>query len=197
MQYVMKIFFLGVFIPNVVFASVINLDNNLEIAIQKTYGGDSIERIKYLNKFLTTITPNMSQIEKLTLVNNFFNKFTYLKDVNHWKKDDYWPTLIEFVSTGAGDSEDFAMAKYFLLIKLGFDKNKFELLYDLNEYQFTKIDDPEHIVLSYKYSDDSKIIILDCVHKKLKVLNDFSKYKQIEKSKPFILEHLNKMLEFR
>jgi predicted transglutaminase-like cysteine proteinase len=197
MKYLVKIFFLILCIHTLSFGDLINLTKEMQTSILKTYGSDSVERINYLNNLFDTIHPTLPPIAKLNLINNFFNKFTYLKDKTHWKKEDYWSTLIEFVATGAGDSEDFAMAKYFILIKLGFNPKQFELLYDLNRYQFTKIDDPEHIVLSYKHSVDSKAIILDSVSKKLRTIDNPSTYKPILKSEQFIEEHLNNMLVFK
>jgi len=61
----------------------------------------------------------------------------------------------------------------------------------------TKIDNPEHIVLSYKHSVDSKAIILDSVSKKLRTIDNPSTYKPILKSEQFIEEHLHNMLVFK
>jgi predicted transglutaminase-like cysteine proteinase len=39
----------------------------------------------------------------------------FVDDINRWIKADYWATPIKFLSTNAGDFEDFSIAKYFIL----------------------------------------------------------------------------------
>ncbi|MGB9802176.1 MAG: transglutaminase-like cysteine peptidase, partial [Arcobacter sp.] len=58
-------------------------------------------------------------LHKLKDVNDFFNKIKYQTDQSHWGKKDYWAAPFEFMGTGAGDCEDYAIAKYFTLRKLG------------------------------------------------------------------------------
>ena len=43
------------------------------------------------------------------------------------EKKDYWATPIEFMGTGAGDCEDYAIAKYFSLINLGIPEDKLRI----------------------------------------------------------------------
>ena len=52
-----------------------------------------------------------NELEILKYVNEFFNKMTFLDDIIHWKKDDYWATPAEFIASGAGDCEDFSISK--------------------------------------------------------------------------------------
>jgi predicted transglutaminase-like cysteine proteinase len=40
------------------------------------------------------------------------------------QQEDYWSTPREFLISGRGDCEDYAIIKYFTLIKLGFDERK-------------------------------------------------------------------------
>ena len=61
--------------------------------------------------------------EKLYSINRFFNRFDFVDDLVHWNEKDYWATPIEFISTGAGDCEDYTIAKYFSLIELGVPEN--------------------------------------------------------------------------
>ena len=58
------------------------------------------------------------------MVNQLINKISYKKDDVHWGSD-FNATLIELIASGAGDSLDFAFAKYTLLVKLGLDPRKF------------------------------------------------------------------------
>jgi len=52
-------------------------------------------------------------------VNDYVNKTAYVVDQKMWGKSDYWATPVEFLVRGAGDCEDFAIAKYTALRALG------------------------------------------------------------------------------
>ncbi|MGB2065030.1 MAG: transglutaminase-like cysteine peptidase, partial [Marinomonas gallaica] len=62
--------------------------------------------------------------QKLQNVNIFFNMLQFVSDQQHWGKNDYWATPIEFLATGGGDCEDFTIAKYFALRELGVPDEK-------------------------------------------------------------------------
>ena len=47
--------------------------------------------------------------EKLELVNDFMNRTPFVSDLEHWGKEDYWATPVEFLSTNGGDCEDFSI----------------------------------------------------------------------------------------
>lgn len=57
--------------------------------------------------------------QQLDHVNRWVNARPYIEDWMNWGVPDYWETPAEFVRRG-GDCEDFAIAKYFSLIRLGF-----------------------------------------------------------------------------
>nr|WP_228130159.1 transglutaminase-like cysteine peptidase [Desulfotalea psychrophila] len=67
--------------------------------------------------------------EKLEKVNAFFNQLQFVSDIKHWKKKDYWATPVEFLASGAGDCEDFSLAKYFTLKAIGIPEKKLNLTY--------------------------------------------------------------------
>ncbi|PSV02911.1 sulfate adenylyltransferase [Photobacterium kishitanii] len=99
---------------------------------------------------------HLTEPKKLMVVNNFFNQFIFISDQKLWGKEDYWATPYEFVGVGAGDCEDFSIAKYQALIELGIDDSKLRLVYvkalELNQF---------HMVVAY-YSTPSAIpLILD------------------------------------
>ena len=56
---------------------------------------------------------------QLAGVNDFFNQLRFVDDIDIWHVEDYWATPFEFLGVGAGDCEDFAMAKYLTLRELG------------------------------------------------------------------------------
>lgn len=53
-------------------------------------------------------------------VNRFFNRLAYRTDAQEYGQSDHWATPVEFLTRGAGDCEDFAIAKFFSLKALGF-----------------------------------------------------------------------------
>lgn len=64
---------------------------------------------------------NQAQERKTLLerVNRAMNRLEYFPDDQLWALHDYWATPAEFLARGAGDCEDYAIAKYFLLLELG------------------------------------------------------------------------------
>lgn len=95
--------------------------------------------------------------ERLALTNHFFNaKILFIDDIVHWHQDDYWATPVEFLATGAGDCEDFAIAKYFTLKKMGINENKMRITY-VKAYKLNQA----HMVLTYFEHPKAVPLVLD------------------------------------
>lgn len=119
----------------------------------------------YLN-FLNT-TSNLTDLKKIEEVNKYFNKYKYTSDIEQFEKKDYWMSLNEFLVYKKGDCEDFAIAKYFTLKKLGLDINKLNIVYG---YIKTKENDMmPHMLLTY--NDKNDIYILDNYNKNFRRYN--------------------------
>lgn len=58
--------------------------------------------------------------EKAVAVNAFFNRWPYRTDNSLYKIEDYWATPAEFMKK-SGDCEDYAITKFYALVKLGVD----------------------------------------------------------------------------
>jgi len=99
--------------------------------------------------------------EKLELVNDFMNQTPFLSDREHWGKEDYWATPIEFLSTNGGDCEDFSIAKYFTLRALGVPDEKLRITY----VKELVIYNEAHMVLAYFPTPDSEPLVLDNIRK--------------------------------
>ncbi|WP_217631361.1 transglutaminase-like cysteine peptidase [Microbulbifer yueqingensis] len=67
--------------------------------------------------------------ERLGSVNRFLNRMTFVSDREHWQLADYWATPAEFLATGAGDCEDYALAKLFSLYLAGTPLSRLRLMY--------------------------------------------------------------------
>nr|WP_265414052.1 transglutaminase-like cysteine peptidase [Photobacterium damselae] len=104
--------------------------------------------------------------KQLKLVNDFFNQFIFVDDIKLWGKKDYWATPLEFVGVGAGDCEDFSIAKYMALRSLGVPDSKLRLVYvkSLNLNQF-------HMVVAYYPTPTAVPEILDNLDGEIKPAN--------------------------
>jgi len=115
---------------------------------------------------LVTSAKNKSlpEREKLELANNFMNQTPFLSDLEHWGKEDYWATPIEFLSTNGGDCEDFSIAKYFTLRALGVPDDKLRTTY----VKELVIYNEAHMVLAYFPTPDAEPLILDNINKSIR-----------------------------
>jgi predicted transglutaminase-like cysteine proteinase len=98
-----------------------------------------------------------SEADKLRAVNAFFNaQLRFDDDRRIWGQDDYWATPVEALLKGAADCEDYALAKYFSLRRLGVSSDKLRITYvkalRLNQ---------AHMVLTYYPSPDAVPLVLD------------------------------------
>lgn len=103
----------------------------------------------------------LPEAQKLELVNNFMNQTPFLSDLQHWGKEDYWATPVEFLSTNGGDCEDYSIAKYFTLRALGVPDEKLRITYVKELVVYNEA----HMVLAYFPEADAEPLILDNINK--------------------------------
>lgn len=133
--------------------------------IEQKYGTQARNKVEDWDAMIQG-AKNESILNQLQMVNDFFNKIPYKTDIMHWGKKDYWATPIEFMGTNAGDCEDYAIAKYFSLIKLGIPDSKLRITY----VSYSKANsnyDQAHMVLSYYHQTGGEPVILDNINKTL------------------------------
>lgn len=95
--------------------------------------------------------------KQLEEVNRFFNaKLRFRDDRELWHQTDYWATPVQALRIGAGDCEDFAIAKYFSLRQLGVPSEKLRITYvkALTRNQ-------AHMVLTFYASSSAEPWVLD------------------------------------
>lgn len=101
--------------------------------------------------------------EKLKKVNDFFNqRIEFADDQVVWGQQDYWATLLETLSKGKGDCEDYVIAKYFSLLQLQVPNERLRLIYV--KAKVGSASNPllqAHMVLAYYASPDAEPQILD------------------------------------
>jgi len=125
--------------------------------INQQYGNTAMNRAIAWRKLLITVKQVKDDKKKLTLINDFFNqKIDFVNDIDHWQKKDYWATPLEFVASGAGDCEDFAIAKYFSLLATGVAEEKLRITYvkAIKQKQ-------AHMVLTYFATPQAIPLVLD------------------------------------
>ena len=122
---------------------------------RELYGTAGAQRLIHWQNLLT-YSQNLSEAQKLVEVNDFFNRMHFIRDIDHWGEEDFWATPAEFLASGAGDCEDYSIAKYFTLRELGVSDDKLRITYvkavALNQ---------AHMVLSYFANPDAEPLILD------------------------------------
>ena len=125
---------------------------------QALYGplGAGQQRIDAWQHLLAT-QKQLSEPEQLNVVNLFFNRqMRYQEDIDLWHEVDYWETPIEALWKGAGDCEDYAIAKYFSLRHLGVASEKLRITYVKALTQ-----NRAHMVLTYYSSPEAEPLVLD------------------------------------
>lgn len=67
------------------------------------------------------------KLEQVNAVNAYMNRAKYITDDNNWGQSDYWASIGEFMAK-FGDCEDYAIAKYLSLRKLGFTNDELRVV---------------------------------------------------------------------
>ena len=70
---------------------------------------------------------NQSDMDKAKAVTAFFNRWPYKTDQMVYKLPDYWATPAEFMKN-SGDCEDYAITKFYALMKLGVDPDNMRIV---------------------------------------------------------------------
>ncbi len=102
----------------------------------------------------------VEETAKLLVVNDFFNqRVRFHSDQQIWGKSDYWATPLETMGLLQGDCEDFSIAKYISLLKLGIPLNKLRLIYVKADMGYGQ--SQAHMVLAYYNTPGAEPLILD------------------------------------
>ena len=104
-----------------------------------------------------------SEAEQLKLVNQFLNRrIQFRDDMEIWGKSDYWATPLEMFSKGAGDCEDYSIAKYLSLRALNIPVDKLRLVYVKARIGGAQSNVTQaHMVVAYYPAPDAEPLILD------------------------------------
>jgi predicted transglutaminase-like cysteine proteinase len=157
----------------------------IENKISKNRINDYIQNVKNFK--------NLPKEKQLIKVNSYLNQLLPQYDSQEDTTVDYWKTPKEFLISGFGDCEDYAIIKYYTLVKLGFDENRLYLTVVKDKFSQNL-----HMVLSYFNPLDNSVLILDNLS--FRVLNierrdDFVYKKFINKNGVFILNKKNELIK--
>ena len=129
-------------------------EDEVFVAIGEAHGPEAEKRIR---KIMGIILANHEKpvMEKLELTNDFLNNIPWIADSDLWKREDYWATPFETLTTFGGDCEDMAIGKYAMLRLMGIPD-------DALGYAYVETREKErHMVLVYKENDKSPLYVLD------------------------------------
>lgn len=145
----------------VVTAADIDL-NRAHRSLIEQFGSEPESRYFAWEKLILDL-PTAPDSEKLRRTNTFFNRqIRAEEDASLWRRPDYWATPVETIGQGAGDCEDYTIAKYFTLKAMGIPEDRLRLV-----YVRARIGGPNstimqaHMVLAYYATADADPIILD------------------------------------
>lgn len=134
----------------IAFAERIDLTDEVVAWAKQMYGDDAGKRVESWRSLMQD-NHDTGEVEKLKLVNDFFNQIPYQSDSILWDQKDYWATPLELLVREGGDCEDYSIAKYFTLKEMGVADEKLRIMYvkavELNQ---------SHMVLTY-YPNPSAI----------------------------------------
>jgi predicted transglutaminase-like cysteine proteinase len=134
-----------------------HFDRTLLGRIEAKYGSEARVRILAWEELIRRGTRENSDLKKLEMANRFFNeRIIYGEDIDIWGLDDYWATPVEFLSKGAGDCEDYAIAKYFTLKAMGMSEQKLNITY-VKAIRYNMA----HMVLTYYSTPSAEPLVMD------------------------------------
>lgn len=133
--------------------------NTINSRTQRLYGPTTSTAQRNIDAWEALLKqPPSSDIHAtLNRVNQFFNsRIRFTDDISVWGQQDYWATPVEALRKGAGDCEDYAIAKYFTLRQLGVPASQLRITY-VKALQLNQA----HMVLTWYSAPDAVPLVLD------------------------------------
>ena len=132
-----------------------------ELALQR-YGEPARQAVVAWRE-LVAIADELPESEKLRTVNAFFNRrLRFEDDIDIWQTKDYWATPLQTLGRGAGDCEDFSIAKYMTLRMLGVPADRMRLIYVRARIGGPSSDISQaHMVVGYYPTPSAEPLVLD------------------------------------
>lgn len=131
------------------------------LAAAAAHGPRAVANVRELQATLALVM-DFDDKARLAAVNQFFNRrIVFMEDAQNWNQADYWASPIELLARGAGDCEDYVIAKYFSLLLTGVPKARLRLVYVRLQVGGPQGAVLPHMVLAYYPAPDAEPMILD------------------------------------
>jgi predicted transglutaminase-like cysteine proteinase len=130
-------------------------------AAAQRLGPNATAGVKALQTLLPTLQgqPVASQLQA---INEFYNRrVAFRDDMTVWGRNDFWATPLEMLGRGAGDCEDYAIAKYLTLVGIGVPAPQLRLVYVRARIGGPGGPEQAHMVLAWYAAPDAEPQILD------------------------------------
>ena len=103
--------------------------HNLQMAMHTEPCGKPRNETCFLDEWRESLRRMEKQAKRTQIesVNRYLNASPYVPDIVNWGIADYWETPLEFLMF-AGDCEDYAIAKFFSLLRLGFTNDQMQIV---------------------------------------------------------------------
>lgn len=136
--------------------------DRLAKTLLQRWGPESSAKFQTWRQLIATDS-NAPDADRLKRVNEFFNRqIRFGPDPEIWNSPDYWATPLETLGQGAGDCEDFVIAKYFTLQMMGIEPARLRLTYVKAKIGgATSTITQAHMVLAYYAQPDAEPLVLD------------------------------------
>jgi len=142
-------------------ANLPNFERIIQTA-QQRYGARAVQTVNQWQDLIQAVQ-SQPEAEQVRRINEFFNRrIAYGEDIEIWKQNDFWATPLETMGRGAGDCEDYSIAKYFSLRFLGVPNQKLRITYVKAKIGGLNSDITQaHMVLGYYPDPAAEPLILD------------------------------------
>ena len=141
--------------------SVQALDTDRILRSAQKYGPTGVANAKALQQMMLALG-GRDDLARLRTVNDFYNqRLAYVEDIDNWGEVDYWASPLESLGKGAGDCEDYAIAKYFTLTSLGIPHSKLRMVYVRASIPGAPNGFVAHMVLAYYPTPEAEPLVLD------------------------------------
>ena len=136
--------------------------DRLLASISQRWGAGAIPKFNGWRALVANAV-SVQDAERLKRANDFFNRqIQFGEDSVIWNQPDYWATPMETLGRGAGDCEDFAIAKYYTLKEMGVTGEKLRLIYVRAKTGTADASPTQaHMVLAYYAQPDAEPLVLD------------------------------------
>jgi predicted transglutaminase-like cysteine proteinase len=125
------------------------------------YGPEAVQGARQLQQVMSAVV-GRDELSQLQAVNTFYNlKLAYREDIDTWGQVDYWASPLESLQKGAGDCEDYAIAKYFTLVALGVPHSQLRMVYVRAATAGAPGGQVAHMVLAWYARPESEPLVLD------------------------------------